>query len=71
MQTFVDPILIQRLRVGPLAPYFDAYLNQIQEMGFSPSSAPIHLYAIARFSKWLQERHLNLDGWMKRLLRDS
>jgi len=60
MQTFVDPNLLQRLRVGPLAPYLDAYLKQIEDQGFSPVSAPIQLYAIARFSKWLQARQLGL-----------
>jgi site-specific recombinase XerD len=60
MQTFVDPNLLQRLRVGPLALYLDAYLKQIEDQGFSPSSAPIQLYAIARFSKWLESRQLGL-----------
>ena len=36
MQTFVDPSLLQRLRVGPLALYLDAYLKQIEDQGFSP-----------------------------------
>jgi site-specific recombinase XerD len=60
MQTFVDPNLLQRLRVGPLAPYLDAYLKQIEQEGFSPSSAPMQVYAIARFSKWLHGRQLDL-----------
>jgi site-specific recombinase XerD len=60
MQTFVDPNLLHRLRVGPLAPYLDAYLKQIEQEGFSQSSAPMQMYAIARFSKWLHERQLDL-----------
>ncbi len=60
MQTFFDPILLQRLRVGPLAPYVDAYLKQIEQEGFSPSSAPMQMYAIARFSKWLHGWQLDL-----------
>jgi site-specific recombinase XerD len=60
MQTFVDPNLLQRVRVGPLAPYLDAYLNQIEQEGFLPSSAPMQMYAIARFSKWLHGRQLDL-----------
>ena len=39
MKTFIDPNLLQRLRVGPLAPYLDAYLKHIEQEGFSPSSA--------------------------------
>jgi len=74
MQTFVDPNLLQRLRVGPLAPYLDAYLNQIEQEGFLPSSAPMQMYAIARFSNWLHGRQLDLhqvdeasvEGFLKR-----
>lgn len=61
MQTFVDPNLLQRVRVGPLAPYLDAYLNQIEQEGYFPSSVPMQLYAIARFSKWLQGQQLALQ----------
>jgi len=60
MKPFVDPHLLQRLRVGPLAPYLDAYLKQIEHDGFLPSSVPMQMYAIARFSKWLRDRQLDL-----------
>jgi site-specific recombinase XerD len=60
MKTFIDPNLLQRLRVGPLAPYLDAYLKHIEQQGFLPSSAPMQMYAIARFSKWLRQRQFNL-----------
>ena len=60
MKTFIDPNLLQRLRVGPLGPYLDAYLKHIEEEGFLPSSAPLQMYAIARFSKWLRDRQFDL-----------
>jgi integrase/recombinase XerD len=60
MKTFIDPNLLQRLRVGPLAPYLDAYLKHIEQEGFVPSSAPMQMYAIARFSKWLRDRQFDL-----------
>jgi site-specific recombinase XerD len=60
MQTFVDPDLLTRLRVGPLASYLDAYLKQIEHQGFMPSSVPMQMYAIARFSNWLQARQLGV-----------
>ena len=60
MKTFIDPNLLQRLRVGPLAPYLDAYLKHIEQDGFLPSSAPMQMYAIARFSKWLRDRKFDL-----------
>jgi hypothetical protein len=60
MHTFVDRNLLKRLRVGPLAVYLDVYLNRIEDHGFSRSSGPRHLYAIARFSKWLQARQFGI-----------
>jgi site-specific recombinase XerD len=60
MKSIIDPKLLERLRVGPLAQYFDPYLARIEEEGFSPSSVPCQAYAIARFSKWLQEKHIPL-----------
>jgi hypothetical protein len=60
MKTLIDPNLLQRLRVGPLAPYLDAYLKRIEQEGFLPSSAPMQMYAIARFSKWLCDRQYDL-----------
>lgn len=58
MQPFIDPDLLARLRVGPLASYLDAYLKHIEHQGFLPSSVPIQIYGIARFSNWLQARQL-------------
>jgi site-specific recombinase XerD len=60
MQSIIDPKLLERLRVGPLAQYLDPYLARIGEEGFSPSSVPCQAYAITRFSKWLQQNHILL-----------
>jgi site-specific recombinase XerC len=46
--------------VGPLAPHFDAYLKQLEQEGFLPSSVRMQMYAIARFSKWLERQRLEL-----------
>jgi hypothetical protein len=43
MKTFIDPDLLDRLRVGPLSPYLDAYLKRIEQEGFLPSSVPMHV----------------------------
>jgi hypothetical protein len=61
MQTFVDPHLLARLRVGPLASYLDAYLKRIEQQGYLSSSVPMQMYAIARFSRWLQAQQLDLN----------
>jgi len=76
MKTFVDPNLLHRLQVGPLAPYLDVYLEHIQQEGFLPTSAPMQMYAIARFSKWLGDRSFDLrrlgEAAIKRFLeRDA
>ena len=60
MQTFIDPNLLDRLRVGPLASYLDAYLKLIEQEGFLPSSVSMQMYAIARFSNWLQTWQVDL-----------
>jgi site-specific recombinase XerD len=73
MQTFIDPDLLGRLRVGPLAPYLDAYLKRIEQEGFLPSSVPMQMYGIARFSNWLQTRqhalHLLDEATVERFLQ--
>jgi site-specific recombinase XerD len=58
MQSIIDSKLLERLRVGPLAPYLDVYLRRIEQDGFLPSSVPCQAYAIARFSKWLQQEDI-------------
>jgi len=58
MQPLIDPKLLQRLRVGPLAEYFDVYLARVERDGFLPSSLPCQAYAITRFSKWLQQENI-------------
>jgi len=60
MNTFIDPNLLRRLRVGSLAAHLDAYLKHIQQEGFLPTSAPMQMYAIARFSKWISDRSLDV-----------
>jgi hypothetical protein len=73
MQTFIDPDLLDRLRVGPLAFYLDAYLKRIEQEGFLPSSVPMQMYGIARFSNWLQTRqpdlHLLDEATIERFLQ--
>lgn len=61
MRSFIDSKLLERLRVGPLAPYLDVYLRRIEQDGFLPSSVPCQAYAIARFSKWLRQEGIRLE----------
>jgi site-specific recombinase XerC len=61
MQSIIDSKLLERLRVGPLAPYLDIYISRIEQDGFLPTSVPCQLYAIARFSKWLQQGGVRIE----------
>lgn len=61
MQPLVDPKLLERLRIGPLAQYFDIYLSRLKRDGFLPSSVPCQAYAITRFSKWLHQKGIRPD----------
>jgi site-specific recombinase XerD len=73
MRNFVDPSLLDRLRVGPLASHLDTYLERIEQAGFLPSSVPMQLYAIARFSNWLHARKIDLhlldEGTVQQFLK--
>lgn len=62
MHPFIDPKLLERLRVGLLAPYLDPYIARIERDGFLPSSVPCQAYAIARFSRWLQQGGVRLEA---------
>jgi site-specific recombinase XerD len=61
MQTIIDSHLLERLRVGPLAPYLDVYLTRIEQDGFMPSSVPSQVYTIARLSRWLEQQRIRLE----------
>src|SRR4051794_20848096 len=60
MKHFIDPKLVERLSVGPLSPYLGAYLARMEKDGFSPSSMPCQAYAIARFSRWLDQQKIQV-----------
>lgn len=38
VRTFIDTNLLERLGVGPLVLYLEAYLNRLEREGFLPSS---------------------------------
>src|ERR1017187_1913864 len=61
MQTIIDSNLLERLRVGPLSPYLDVYLTRVEQEKFLPSSVPCQVYAIARFSRWLEQMNVLLE----------
>jgi site-specific recombinase XerD len=60
-QPYLDPDFIERFRVGPVAPYLNAYVRLLQQQGYSKVSARAQLQAIRRFSKWLAARRQRLS----------
>jgi len=70
MKIVIDSKLIERLRVGPLSPYLDAYLTRVEQEGFLPSSVPRQIYAIARFSRWLERMDYSLQDLDESGVRD-
>jgi site-specific recombinase XerD len=69
MKHFIDPKLLERLSVGPLAPYMGAYLAHIEKDGFAASSVPGQAYAIARFSRWLNQQTIRLQDIDETIVR--
>src|ERR1035438_5145510 len=70
MKTIIDSKLLERLRVGPLSPYLDIYLTRVEQEGFLPSSVPCQVYAIARFSRWLERMNVPLEDLDESGVRD-
>jgi hypothetical protein len=70
MKTIIDSKLLERLRVGPLLPYLDIYLTRVEQEGFLPSSVPCQVYAIARFSRWLERMNVPLEDLDESGVRD-
>ena len=42
------------LMTGPLAPFADAYREELLERGYAPLSTVSELRQVARFSRWLE-----------------
>jgi len=43
---------------GPLAPYADAFAEQLREQGYAPWTVQDKLQVVAKLSHWLKERQL-------------
>src|SRR5271166_5950065 len=44
---------------GALAPYAEGFQRELSRQGYSPWTAPEHLYLMAHLSRWLDERDLS------------
>jgi site-specific recombinase XerD len=59
-QLFTFSSTIERLRQGPLSEHLDAYATAIAQQGYSRHSIRNQVVVIADFSRWLQQRDIEL-----------
>jgi len=59
---FTDPGVLERLHSGPLGPHVDSFAALLAEQGYARSTAREHLHAVARLSKWLRRRRLDVSA---------
>lgn len=61
-QLFTFPSTIERLRQGPLSEHLDAYATAVAEQGFTHASIRQQIVAIADFSRWLKQKHIDVQA---------
>lgn len=61
-QLFTFPSTIERLRQGPLSEHLDAHATALARQGYARHSIRIQVVVIADFSRWLQQKHIELQG---------
>lgn len=53
--------MIERLRQGPLSKHLDAYAAAVAEQGYTHDSIRQQIVAIADFSRWLKQKHIDVQ----------
>jgi site-specific recombinase XerD len=61
-QLFTFPSTIERLRQGPLSEHLDAYAAAVAEQGYTHDSIRQQMVAIADFSRWLKQKHIDAQA---------
>jgi site-specific recombinase XerD len=61
-QLFTFPSTIDRLRQGPLSEHLDAYAVAVAEQGYTHDSIRQQIVAIADFSRWLKQKHIDVQA---------
>jgi site-specific recombinase XerD len=57
---FSDPAAWQRLHVGPLSPYLDAFAQDLLDQGYTPCTVSSKLRVAAKLSRWLAHHRLGV-----------
>jgi site-specific recombinase XerD len=55
-QFFSDPVLLQRLHLGPIGSCIDAFARHLSERGYARWTAKEKIRVVSRFSGWLQKK---------------
>ncbi len=58
---YVGPVSAARLRIGPLAPYIDAFAADRREKGYGKAAAVLHLRTVSALSRWLTGQGLGAE----------
>jgi len=53
--------VLQQLRVGPLAPYLNAYTALLSDQGYKKFSLKYKIRLIAKFNHWLHQQHFDVN----------
>ena len=61
-QLFTFSSTIERLRQGPLSEHLDAYAAAVAEQGYTHHSIRQQIVAIADFSRWLKQKHIEIEA---------
>lgn len=67
-QLFTFSSTIERLRQGPLSEYLDAYAVTVAEQGYTHDSIRQQIVAIADFSRWLKQKHIDVQAMDSKVL---
>lgn len=59
---FSDPEAWQRLHVGPLSPYIDAFAQHLLAQGYATYTVISKLRVMAKLSRWLERQRLGLEA---------
>lgn len=64
---FDKPHVRKRLKAGPLAGLVEAYLAQMEMLGYEKLTIQLYVQAIEHFAGWLERRGLTVRSTMRML----
>ncbi len=60
-EVFVYPSVIARMRVGPLGPHVESFVQFMRAQGYARSVIRARVRVVARLSKWMERRKLSAE----------